>query len=110
MAELRKRQLDRRGAGRIDVISPGTGGKLAEQMLADAGDVDRAVMDARRVHLSGDLSGLRPVERGRMVQAMGRCLLEHTEDIAPVLTLEQGKPLWEAPGSRPSASDCRISC
>ncbi|MDX8355615.1 aldehyde dehydrogenase family protein [Cognatiyoonia sp. IB215182] len=84
------------GAGRIDVINPGTGEKLAEQALADAGDVDRAVMAARRVHLSGALSDLRPVERGRMVRAMGRYLLDHIDEIAPVLTLEQGKPLWEA--------------
>lgn len=84
------------GAGRIDVINPGTGTKLAEQALADATDVDRAVMAARRVHLSGALSSLRPVERGRMVQAMGRYLLQHIDDIAPVLTLEQGKPLWES--------------
>jgi aldehyde dehydrogenase (NAD+) len=84
------------GAGRIDVINPGTGEKLAEHALADAGDVDRAVMAARRVHLSGALSDLRPVERGRMVQAMGRYLLEKIDEIAPVLTLEQGKPLWEA--------------
>jgi aldehyde dehydrogenase (NAD+) len=84
------------GAGRIDVINPGTGEKLAEQALADVGDVDRAVMAAQRVHLSGVLSDLRPVERGRMVQAMGRYLLDHIDEIALVLTLEQGKPLWEA--------------
>ncbi len=84
------------GAGRIDVINPGTGEKLTGQALADAADVDRAVMAARAVHLSGVLSDLRPVERGRMVQAMGRYLLDHIDDIARVLTLEQGKPLWEA--------------
>ncbi|NOD47698.1 MULTISPECIES: aldehyde dehydrogenase family protein [unclassified Ruegeria] len=84
------------GAGRIDVFNPGTGEKLTEQALADAGDVDRAVMAARRVHLSGALSDLRPVERGRMVQAMGRYLLDNIDEVARVLTLEQGKPLWEA--------------
>ena len=84
------------GAGQIDVINPGTGEKLAEHALADAGDVDRAVQAARRVHLSGALSDLRPVERGRMVQAMGRYLLKHQDELARVLTLEQGKPLWEA--------------
>lgn len=84
------------GAGRIDVFNPGTGEKLAEQAIADAGDVDRAVMAAERVHQSGALSDLRPVERGRMVQAMGRYLLEHIDELAHVLTLEQGKPLWEA--------------
>ena len=31
-----------------------------------------------------------------MVQAMGRYLLNKIDEIAPVLTLEQGKPLWEA--------------
>ena len=84
------------GAGRIDVTNPGTGEKLAEHALADAADVDRAVQAAKRVHASGALSDLRPVERGRMVQAMGRYLLENAGDIAETLTLEQGKPLWEA--------------
>ncbi len=84
------------GAGRIDVINPGTGEKLAEHALADAADVDRAVKAAQRVHQSGVLSDLRPVERGRMVQAMGRYLLDHIDEIAQVLTLEQGKPLWES--------------
>ncbi len=84
------------GAGRIDVVDPATGEKLAEHALADAADVDRAVQAARRVHLSGALGALRPVERGRMVQAIGRYLLDHIDEIAPVLTLEQGKPLWEA--------------
>ncbi|MEM6481485.1 MAG: aldehyde dehydrogenase family protein [Pseudomonadota bacterium] len=84
------------GAGRLGIENPGTGETLAEQAMADATDVDRAVQAARRVHLSGEISGLRPVERGRRVQAMGRYLLDYIDEIAPVLTLEQGKPLWEA--------------
>ena len=84
------------GAGRIAVTDPGTGDILAEQALADAADVDRAVAAARACHESGALSDLRPVERGRMVQAMGRYLLDHIDEIAPLLTLEQGKPLWES--------------
>ncbi|MEM9477684.1 MAG: aldehyde dehydrogenase family protein [Pseudomonadota bacterium] len=84
------------GAGRIDVTNPATGEKLAEHALADPGDVDRAVLAAERVHLSGVLSDLRPVERGRMVQAMGLYLLSQSDEIAEILTLEQGKPLWEA--------------
>jgi aldehyde dehydrogenase (NAD+) len=42
------------------------------------------------------LSELRPVERGRMVRAMGDYLLGHVDETAPLLTLESGKPLWEA--------------
>jgi acyl-CoA reductase-like NAD-dependent aldehyde dehydrogenase len=58
--------------------------------------VDRAVAAARACHVSGALSSLRPVERGRMVRAMGDYLLAQIDEIAPVLTLESGKPLWEA--------------
>ena len=84
------------GGGRIAVDGPGTGQKLAEQALADAADVDRAVQAARRVHEGGALTDLRPVERGRMVRKMGEYLLQHIDEIAPLLTLESGKPLWEA--------------
>lgn len=84
------------GAGRIDVTDPATGERLAEHALADTTDVDRAVEAARRVHLAGDLTDMRPIQRGRLVQAMGRYLLEHKDEIAHVLTREQGKPLWES--------------
>ena len=81
------------GAGRIDVTDPATGNVIAQHALADAGDVDRAVMAARRVHLSGVLTDMRPIERGRMVQAMGRFLTEHRERLAYLLSREQGKPI-----------------
>ncbi len=84
------------GGGRLDVTDPGSGETLAEHAVADAADVDRAVRAAARVHRSGALFDLRPVERGRMVQAMGRYLLEHLDDLSETLTREQGKPLWEA--------------
>ncbi len=84
------------GAGRVEVINPGSGDVLAEHALADETDVDRAVHAAKRVHESGALPAMRPVERGRMVQAMGRYLLDHIDEVARILTLEQGKPLWEA--------------
>ena len=84
------------GAGRVDIVNPGTGAVLAAQALADEADVDRAVQAAKRVHQSGVLPAMRPVERGRLVQAMGRYLLDHAVEVAELLTLEQGKPLWEA--------------
>ncbi|MCB1472148.1 MAG: aldehyde dehydrogenase family protein [Rhodobiaceae bacterium] len=83
-------------AGRLAVDDPATGELLAEQALADAGDIDRAVAAARACHESGILRDLRPVERGRMVRAIGEHLLQRTDEIAQVLTLESGKPLWES--------------
>ncbi len=86
------------GGGRLSVEDPATGKPLAEQALADAGDVERAVAAAKRCHESGVLTAMRPVERGRMVRAMGDWLLARQDEIARLLTLEAGKPLWEARG------------
>ena len=83
-------------AGRITIDDPATGEAFAEQALADAGDVDRAVWAAKRCHESGVLTDMRPVERGRMVGRIGELLLERIDEIAPLLTRESGKPLWEA--------------
>ena len=84
------------GADRILVDNPGTGVPLAEQASANAADIDTAVAAARRCHESGVLSAMRPVERGRMVRAIGDYLLENIDDVAQLLTLEAGKPLWES--------------
>ena len=84
------------GAGRIEVTNPATGERVGEQALADSQDVNRAVASASALHQSGEFSGLRPVERGRMVQKMGQYILQHKDRLAELLTLEQGKPLWES--------------
>jgi len=84
------------GAGRIAVTNPANGEIIAEQALANHQDVDKAVAAASALHQSGYFSGLRPVERGRMVQSMGQYLLQHKDKLAALLTLEQGKPLWES--------------
>ena len=84
------------GAGRVDVVNPGTGEVIAAQALADEADVDLAVQAAKRVHQSGVLRDMRPIERGRLVQAMGTYLLDNLDEVAKILTQEQGKPLWEA--------------
>ena len=84
------------GAGQIEVSNPANGQIVGEQALADASDVDTAVAAAKALHASGGFSALRPVERGRMVQKMGQYLLQHKDKLAELLSLEQGKPLWES--------------
>ncbi|MEL6279044.1 MAG: aldehyde dehydrogenase family protein [Pseudomonadota bacterium] len=84
------------GAGRLAVDDPATGEVFAEQAVADAADVDRAVASARACADSGVLAAMRPVERGRMVRKMGDYLLERVDEIALLLTREAGKPLWES--------------
>ena len=84
------------GAGHIEVTNPANGQAVGEQALADAGDVDKAVAAAKALHVSGKFSALRPGERGRMVQKMGQYLLQQKDKLAALLSLEQGKPLWES--------------
>ena len=84
------------GAGVIQVDNPGTGEKLADQAIADNADVDKAVSAAKKVHESGFLTNMRPVERARMVKKIGGYLIENLEEIAPLLSMEAGKTLFEA--------------
>lgn len=83
-------------AGRIEVENPATGETLAEMACAGRDDIDRAVAAARKCHFSRELQSMRPVERGRMVRAMGNYLLANLEEIAVVHCLDSGKPLWES--------------
>jgi aldehyde dehydrogenase (NAD+) len=86
------------GGGTIAVDNPGTGEVYAEHALADAADVDRAVASARACVQGGALTDMRPIERGRLVQAMGAWIAARKGEIAEMLTHEQGKPLWQAMG------------
>lgn len=100
MQEFWKNYIDGRWssgtAAPIDVINPATGMVLAQQAMADTDEVNAAVAAARVAHTRGQLSGMRPVERARLLHAMARYIQDQSEDIATTLTLEQGKPLWEA--------------
>ncbi len=84
------------GAGWLVVEDPATGDPVAEQAIADSGDVDVAVQAAKRCHESSTLTDMRPVERGRQVRQLGDYLIDNLEAIADVLCLEMGKPHWEA--------------
>ena len=84
------------GAGRLTIEDPATGRPVCEHACADAEDVARAVASARACHERGALVRMRPIERGRLVQAMGRWIAENADRVAETLTREQGKPLWEA--------------
>jgi aldehyde dehydrogenase (NAD+) len=84
------------GAGRLAVENPATQAPLAEQALANAADIDKAVAAARRCHESGALSNMRPCDRGRMVHEMGLWISRNADEIASIHTLDNGKPLWES--------------
>jgi lactaldehyde dehydrogenase/glycolaldehyde dehydrogenase len=59
-------------------------------------DADRALVAAERAQPAWE--ALPPVERGRLLQALARLILENRERLAQVVIAEQGKPLGEARG------------
>ncbi|TIU90878.1 MAG: aldehyde dehydrogenase family protein, partial [Mesorhizobium sp.] len=84
------------GAGKFGVRDPSNGNTLAEQALADAVDINHAVSEARRVYETGALTNLHPGERGAMLRKVGQFLEDNFDAVRETITLEQGKPLFEA--------------
>ena len=80
----------------IEVEDPATGQVFATIARAGPADIDRAVAAARACHLSGALTAMRPVERGRMVRRIGDGLAARLDEVAAVLSRETGKPKVEA--------------
>ena len=80
------------GAGRVEVINPGSGAVLAEQALADAGDVDRAVTAAERVHLSGVLTALRLLSESWRFEPPPRILICGSLYLAGDVLAQNGTP------------------
>jgi acyl-CoA reductase-like NAD-dependent aldehyde dehydrogenase len=81
-------------AAGFDVVNPSTGAPFARCPDASREVLDDAVASARRASRSwGALPALR---RAEYVHAFAQALREHADELAPLLTREQGKPLAEA--------------
>jgi phenylacetaldehyde dehydrogenase len=71
---------------------PATGETLANIAEGDAEDIDRAVRAARRAFEEGPWSRMTPSERGRIIWRIGDLILEHTDELAQLESLDNGKP------------------
>jgi succinate-semialdehyde dehydrogenase / glutarate-semialdehyde dehydrogenase len=78
----------------IDILDPGTDERIGLVAHADAVDLDRA-LDAvwRGFNLWRRMPGL---ERGAILRRAAQLIMERKDNIAPLITLEQGKPLRES--------------
>lgn len=75
----------------FDVISPATRQKVAVAARGDEADVSAAMASA--IAAQKEWARLTPRERGRMVQACGRLLEQHAEELAQLVCLETGKAM-----------------
>jgi succinate-semialdehyde dehydrogenase/glutarate-semialdehyde dehydrogenase len=88
--------VEARGGGRFDVTDPATGEPTGSVPNAGAEDV-RAAIDAAADAFPG-WSGLAAIERARVLRRAADVIRERKDEIARVMTTEQGKPLAEAAG------------
>ncbi len=82
--------------GTAESRDPATGQPIAYFAVAGPGDADAAVAAARRSFTGGTWRGIKPFERGRVMQRIAAGLLERRDEIARLLTLDSGKPLRDA--------------
>ena len=82
------------GAGRFEVTDPATGRLLAEVARLGAAETEAALQAAQAAWPAWRAKTAR--ERGAILMAWFRLMHEHAEDLARIMTAEQGKPLAEA--------------
>ena len=82
------------GTSRLDVINPATGAVFARGPAAGKTELDGAVAAARRAFAS--FKETTYAERAELVKQLAAALRAHQDELAELLTREQGKPLGQS--------------
>jgi len=91
----------------VDVINPATGELVTTVPDADACDVDRAVAAARASFEKKSWRGMDPSKRERILWDIAEFLTKQRDELAAVITQENGKTLRESVGADVApAADC----
>ena len=77
----------------FEVYNPATGETIARCAAGDKADIDDAVRAARKAFESGPWSKMTPSERGRLLWKLADLIEEHTNELAEIETLDNGKPV-----------------
>src|ERR1700685_452425 len=77
----------------FDTPNPATGETLARVAEGDAEDINRAVKAARTAFDEGPWGRITASERGRIIWRIGDLILEHTQELAQLESLDNGKPV-----------------
>ncbi|MGA8203033.1 MAG: aldehyde dehydrogenase family protein, partial [Woeseiaceae bacterium] len=82
----------------FSTLDPATEEVIADVAEADAADVDRAVAAARKALTEGPWSKMDARERGRLLLKWADLIEAHTDELARLESLDNGKTLKEALG------------
>lgn len=86
---------------------PATEEKIADVALAGPEDVDLAVKAARKAFEEGDWPRMDARDRGRLLNRLADLVEEHSEELAALETLDNGKPIRDARSADlPLVVDC----
>lgn len=77
---------------RFDVYNPANGEKIASAAEGDKQDIDLAVKAARRAFESGPWHKMTPSGRGQLLWRIADLIEKHTEELATIESLDNGKP------------------
>ena len=83
-----------RDGATLDSLDPATGKVIGTFPAGAAFDADEAVKAARRAFPAW--KKVTPYDRGRLLLKVAALIEKHGEELAQLITLENGKPLWEA--------------
>lgn len=78
---------------RLTIYDPANGEAISSTADASADDVDNAVMSAWRAFVDRRWAGRLPAERERILLRFADLVEQHTEELAQLETLEQGKSI-----------------
>ena len=78
----------------LDAIDPATAQIIGSIAAGDKFDIDEAVKAARRAFKGW--KKVTPYDRGRLLQKLASLIEKDGEVLAQLITMENGKPLWEA--------------
>ena len=84
--------MDAASGRTFETPNPATGETLARVAEGDAEDINRAVTAARKAFEEGPWSRMSPSERARIIWRIGDLILEHTDELAQLESLDNGKP------------------
>ncbi len=91
------------GGRTLPVVNPATGDTIGTVAHADRKDLDQALEAADKAFRTWRKTS--PLDRSRVMRKAADLLRSRVDTIAPLLTMEQGKPLAEAKGEVLAAAD-----
>jgi aldehyde dehydrogenase (NAD+) len=89
---INNRWIDSESGKTFPTINPATGEEICQVAEADAADVNKAVKAAREAFERGSWRRMAASERGRLLNRLADLIEKHSDELAHLESLDNGKP------------------